>query len=278
MGNEAKTGKVMPFPLAAQEAPERRDERRQNEGHQNKGRMGGMRDGEGLPDAARQKRIVEALLFAAAAPLSEEELAEALPANADVAALIEELQAEYAERGVNLVRVAGKWQLRTAEDLRWLLRREAEAPKKLSKAALETLAIIAYHQPVTRAEIEDIRGVAISKGTLDVLMEAGWVKIRGRRQQPGRPVTFGTTEGFLEHFGLNDIKDLPGLRELKGAGLLDADIPPDFRLPGGGGEQSLLDEEDPDDPFAAPEPEEEPPLEMHLDEEHLDEEERRERE
>ncbi len=220
----------------------------------------------GLPDVAQQRRIVEALLFAAAAPLSEEELAEALPANADVAALLEALREEYAERGVNLVQVAGKWQLRTAEDLRWLLRRDAAPPKKLSRAALETLAIIAYHQPVTRAEIEDIRGVATSKGTLDALMEAGWVKIRGRRQQPGRPVTFGTTDAFLEHFGLNSIRDLPGLRELKGAGLLDADIPPDFRLPGGGGAESLLDEEDQDDPFAPAPMEEEPPLDMHLDE------------
>jgi len=218
----------------------------------------------GLPDAAQQKRIVEALLFAAPKPLSEEELAEALPANAEVGALLEALREEYAERGVNLVRVAGKWQLRTAEDLRWLLRREQKEQKKLSKAALETLAIIAYHQPVTRAEIEDIRGVAISKGTLDVLMEAGWVKIRGRRQTPGRPVTYGTTEEFLAHFGLERIDDLPGLRELKGAGLLDADIPPDFMMPVAK-EESLLDEENADDPFAAPEMEEEPPLEMHLE-------------
>ncbi len=224
----------------------------------------GADDASGLPDAAQQKRIVEALLFATDKPLSEEALAEALPRNADVGALLEVLREEYAERGVNLVKVAGKWQLRTAEDLRWLLRREQKQRKKLSKAALETLAIIAYHQPVTRAEIEDIRGVAISRGTLDVLMEAGWVKIRGRRQVPGRPVTYGTTEAFLSHFGLERIGDLPGLRELKGAGLLDADIPPDFMMPVAK-EESLLDEENADDPFAAPEPEDEPPLEMHLE-------------
>ena len=219
----------------------------------------------GLPDAAQQKRIVEALLFATDKPLSEEEMAEALPAGADVGGLLETLKEEYAERGVNLVKVAGKWQLRTAEDLRWLLRREERERKKLSRAALETLAIIAYHQPVTRAEIEDIRGVAISKGTLDVLMEAGWVKIRGRRQTAGRPVTYGTTEEFLVHFGLERIEDLPGLRELKGAGLLDADIPPDFMMPVDK-DESLLDEENADDPFAAPEMEDEPPLEMHLEE------------
>ena len=217
-----------------------------------------------LPDAVQQKRIVEALLFASDNPLSEAELAEALPEGADVPALLAELREEYAGRGVNLVKVAGKWQLRTAEDLRWLLRRENRQQKKLSKAALETLAIIAYHQPVTRAEIEDIRGVATSKGTLDVLMEAGWVKIRGRRQTPGRPVTYGTTEAFLVHFGLERIDDLPGLRELKGAGLLDADIPPDFMMPVAK-EESLLDEENADDPFAAPEMEDEPPLEMHLE-------------
>ncbi len=219
----------------------------------------------GLPDAAQQRRIVEALLFAAPEPLSEEDLASALPAHADVRGLLEDLRADYAERGVNLVRVAGKWQLRTAEDLRWLLKREEAQPRRLSRAALETLAIIAYHQPVTRAEIEDIRGVAISKGTLDTLMEAGWVKIRGRRQSPGRPVTYGTTEEFLSHFGLEKIDDLPGLRELKGAGLLDADIPPDFQLPNADAE-SVLDEDEAEDLFPAPEMEDEPPLEMYLEE------------
>ena len=251
MGKDAGTGKVIPLRMANGAAAR---ESIDDGAH-----------GEGLPGVAQQKRIVEALLFASSAPLSEEELAEALPDGADVAALLEELREEFSGRGVNLVKVAAKWQLRTAEDLRWLLRREAQPRKKLSRAALETLAIIAYHQPVTRAEIEDIRGVAISKGMLDVLMEAGWVKIRGRRRVPGRPVTFGTTEAFLEHFGLEKIDDLPGLRELKGAGLLDDDIPPDFRMPGGGGAESLLEEEDPDDPFAPAEMEDEPPLEMHLE-------------
>ena len=126
------------------------------------------------------------------------------------------LQAEYAPRGVNLVRVAGKWTFRTANDLAWLLARDSVEPKKLSRAANETLAIIAYHQPVTRAEIEDIRGVTVSKGTLDVLLETGWIRPRGRRKAPGRPLTFGTTETFLSHFGLEAIGDLPGLDELKG--------------------------------------------------------------
>jgi len=213
---------------------------------------------------AQQARIVEALLFAAQAPLAEAELAEALPEGADVAGILEELQAHYAQRGVKLVKVAGKWQLRTAEDLRWLLRKEKREERKLGKAALETLAIIAYHQPVTRAEIEDIRGVATSKGTLDTLMELGWVRIRGRRRVPGRPVTFGVTDAFLEHFGLESVNDLPGLRELKAAGLLNADIPPDLDLPARADNSALTDEED---PFEPQEEEEEPPLEMHLPEE-----------
>ena len=133
-------------------------------------------------------------------------------------------QANYANRGVNLVQIAGHWTLRTAEDLSFVLRRETFEQKRLSKAALETLAIVAYHQPVTRADIEEIRGVVISKGTLDILMEIGWVKMRGRRRTPGRPVTYGTTNSFLSHFGLNEVTDLPGLQELKGAGLLDANL------------------------------------------------------
>ena len=139
-----------------------------------------------------------------------------------MAALLEELKGFYASRGINLVKVAGKWAFRTAEDLAYLLERHATEERRLSKAALETLAIIAYHQPVTRAEIEEIRGVAASAGTLDVLLETGWVRPRGRRRAPGRPITYGTTEEFLDHFGLEPIKDLPGLAELKGAGLLGA--------------------------------------------------------
>ena len=146
-------------------------------------------------------------------------LAARLPAGIDLRALLTQLQNDYAARGVNLVRVAGKWTLRTASDLAWLLTREAVVSRKLSRAAIETLSIVAYHQPVTRAEIEEIRGVTTSKGTLDVLLETGWVRLRGRRKAPGRPVTYGTTEAFLSHFGLEALTDLPGLDELKGAGL-----------------------------------------------------------
>jgi segregation and condensation protein B len=167
-------------------------------------------------------RMMEAILFAAAAPLDEKAIGASLPAGADVAALLEELQKIYAARGVNLVNVAGKWQFRTAPDLAFLLRKEQSEQKRLSRAAIEMLAIIAYHQPVTRAEIEDVRGVAVSKGTIDALMEVGWVKIRGRKRTPGRPVTYGTTEAFLVHFGLENVGDLPGMDELKAAGFLDA--------------------------------------------------------
>lgn len=174
-----------------------------------------------FPEEGQHLRMLEALLFAAAEPLSEEALAERLPKGADVATLLQQLSARYEKRGVNLMRVAGKWAFRTAPDLAFLLRRETVETRKLSRAAIETLAIIAYHQPVTRAEIEQIRGVTVSKGTLDVLLEVGWIKPRGRRRVPGRPLTFGTNEAFLEHFGLESISDLPGLEELKAAGLLD---------------------------------------------------------
>jgi segregation and condensation protein B len=186
-----------------------------------------------LPSADRrqQLRILEALLFAAAEPLGETYLAKHLKSEDDVAALLEELKGFYASRGINLTKVAGRWAFRTAEDLAYLLERHATEQRRLSKAAMETLAIIAYHQPVTRAEIEEIRGVAASAGTLDVLMEIGWVRPRGRRRAPGRPITYGTTEQFLEHFGFDSIKDLPGLAELKGAGLLDGNLPPDFMVP-----------------------------------------------
>lgn len=167
------------------------------------------------------KRMIEALLFASAEPLSEADLRTHLPEDLDISAMLEALAEDYAERGVNLIKVGGKWLFRTAPDLAFLLRKELEEPRRLSRAAIETLAIIAYHQPVTRAEIEAIRGVSLSKGTLDVLMEAGWVKPRGRKRVPGRPLTFGTTEAFLIHFGLKEIRDLPGIDELKAAGLLD---------------------------------------------------------
>ena len=190
-------------------------------------------------------RMLEALFFASAEPLSEDFLEERLPEGADVAGLLRELQAAYAGRGVNLVYVADKWAFRTAPDLSFLLAPEAVEPRKLSRAALETLAIVAYHQPVTRAEIEEVRGVSISKGTLDVLLETGWIRLRGRRRTPGRPVTYGTAEAFLDHFGLETIGDLPGLEELKGAGLLDGNVPDTLAIPMPTDHRALRDDEDP---------------------------------
>jgi segregation and condensation protein B len=171
------------------------------------------------------------LLFASSEPLDVKALSRCLEADDDVNALLAELQHDYKDRGVALVRVAGRWQFRTADDLSYLLERQQKEERKLSKAALETLAIIAYHQPVTRAEIEEIRGVSTSPGTLEVLMETNWIRPRGRRRAPGRPLTYGTTETFLVHFGLDAIKDLPGLADLKAAGLLDANLPPNFTMP-----------------------------------------------
>ncbi len=196
---------------------------------------------------AQLMRMAEALLFAAAEPLDIDSLAARLPEGADVGAVIEDLQKTYESRGVNLVRIANKWMFRTADDLSFLMEREAVEQKRLSRAAMETLAIIAYHQPVTRAEIEEIRGVSVSKGTLDVLMETGWVRLRGRKRTPGRPVTYGTTEDFLIHFGLENVGDLPGLDELKAAGLLDGRLPPGFDIPtpsdtGGEGDGEFDDE------------------------------------
>lgn len=186
-----------------------------------------------LPSADRREklRMLEALLFAAAMPLDEAALREHFTAETDLPALLAELQQTYSGRGVHLVRVAGKWAFRTAPDLAFLLHRQRVEQRKLSKAALETLAIIAYHQPVTRAEIEEVRGVAASKGTIDVLMEIGWVRMRGRKRVPGRPVTYGTADAFLEHFGFDTVRDLPGLAELKGAGLLEANLPAGFTVP-----------------------------------------------
>src|SRR5581483_5557940 len=193
-------------------------------------------------------RILEALLFAAEEPLDEKALAKRLPAGTDVRALLTQLQTEYATRGVNLVRVGGKWTLRTASDLAWLLTHESVVTRKLSRAAIETLAIVAYHQPVTRAEVEEIRGVSTSKGTLDVLLETGWVRLRGRRKAPGRPVTYGTSEAFLSHFGLEALADLPGLDELKGAGLMDKALPPEFSVPVPSDDPALREDEDPLEP------------------------------
>jgi segregation and condensation protein B len=180
---------------------------------------------------AQLMRMAEALLFAAAEPLDIDSIAARLPAGTDVGAVIQDLQSLYEKRGVNLVRVANKWMFRTAEDLSFLMERTAVEQRKLSRAAMETLAIIAYHQPVTRAEIEEIRGVSVSKGTIDVLMETSWVRLRGRKRTPGRPVTYGTTEAFLVHFGLEAVGDLPGLDDLKAAGLLDGRLPPGFEIP-----------------------------------------------
>jgi len=174
-----------------------------------------------VSERAQQLRLVEALLFAAAAPLDEAVLARYFNDAADVGELLNELSRNYAGRGVNLVRLAGGWAFRTAPDLASKLRVERPATRKLSRAAVETLAVIAYHQPVTRAEIEEIRGVALGKGTIDTLMEAGWVRPRGRRVRPGRPLLWVTTPEFLVHFGLDSLNELPGVDELRAAGLLD---------------------------------------------------------
>ncbi len=212
-------------------------------------------------DRNQHLRIVEAVLFASAEPIDIAHIKSFLPEGAEVQRLLADLQANYTNRGINLVEVAGKWLFRTADDLGHILRRETVEQRKLSKAGLETLAIIAYHQPVTRAEIEDIRGVAISKGTLDILLDIGWVKMRGRRKTPGRPVTYGTTEAFLNHFGLNEVGDLPGLQELRGAGLLEANLPPGFDIPVPRSGDELSADEDPLDGTEI-----EQPLEMHLPE------------
>jgi len=167
-------------------------------------------------------RLIEAVLFASDAPVDERDLAARLPEGADLAALLGELERTYAARGVNLVRRGGTWAFRTAPDLADSLHIETTRLRRLSRAAIEVLAIVAYHQPVTRAEIEEIRGVALSKGTLDLLFEAGWIRPGGRRRTPGRPLQWVSTDGFLDHFGLESIEDLPDAKELKSSGLLDA--------------------------------------------------------
>jgi segregation and condensation protein B len=182
------------------------------------------------PDHAQHLRLLEALVFAGTQALDEKELADRLPNDADVARLLADLAEMYANRGVNLVKVAGGYAFRTASDLSEKLKIERPVTRKLSRAAIETLAIIAYHQPVTRAEIEQVRGVGLSKGTLDLLFEQNWIKPMGRRRAPGKPVTWGTTDFFLEHFGLPSLDDLPGQEEMKAAGLLDPRAqPPIFR-------------------------------------------------
>ncbi len=190
-------------------------------------------------------RVVEALLFASAVPLTAEALGRAIPAGITIGQVLVKLVESYATRGVVLRQVAGGWAFRTAPDLGYLLAAEAEPPRRLSRAALEVLSIIAYHQPVTRAEIEEIRGVATAKGTLDILLEAGWVRLRGRRRSPGRPITYGTTPGFLDHFGLDRIDDLPGLEELKGTGFIEGRVTRDLTVPIPDDDPSLRDDEDP---------------------------------
>jgi segregation and condensation protein B len=197
---------------------------------------------------AEELRLLEAMLFASPEPLDEAALAARLPQGIDVHAALSDLQQEYVCRGVNLVRINRKWTFRTAGDLAWLLSKETVEPRKLSRAAIETLAIIAYHQPVTRAEIENIRGVSTSKGSVDVLLETGWIRPRGRRKAPGRPVTYGTTEMFLSHFGLDAVGDLPGLDELRGSGLLDGALPPGFSVPLPSDDPTLQADEDPLEP------------------------------
>ncbi|AQS41409.1 MAG: Chromosome segregation and condensation protein ScpB [Candidatus Tokpelaia hoelldobleri] len=191
-------------------------------------------------------RMAEALVFASSEPVSVKALEERLPEGANIAAVVQELAAHYGARGVQLVKLGEAYAFRTAPDLAFLCAREEESKRKLSRAAQEVLAIIAYHQPVTRAELEEIRGVEPARGTLDLLLETGWVKIRGRRRVPGRPVTYGTTQDFLDHFNLSAIGDLPGMEELKGAGLLSARIPAHFSIaPPSAQADELSDEEEP---------------------------------
>lgn len=193
-------------------------------------------------------RLLEALLFAAREPLAEKVLAKQLPDGIEIKATLEALKNEYAPRGVNLVKIGDKWTFRTANDLSWILTKHTVETRKLSRAAIETLSIIAYHQPVTRAEIEEIRGVSTAAGTVDVLLATGWIRLRGRRKVVGRPLTYGTSEQFLSHFGLEEVSDLPGLEELKGSGLLDGRLPPDFAVPLPTDDPALRDDEDPLDP------------------------------
>ncbi len=210
-----------------------------------------MSDLQFAPDDGEIERRVEALLFAAAGPLSAADIARRLPEGAEVGRAIASLRARYEGRGVELECVADRWRFRTAADLGFLMTEEREEPRRLSKAALETLAIIAYHQPVTRAEIESVRGVSISRGTLDLLLEMGFVRLRGRRRTPGRPVTYATADRFLEHFGLASLYDLPGAAEMKAAGLLDLSLPTGFEVPDPS--RAGPDEEDPIEDGDAPE-------------------------
>ncbi|GIX15175.1 MAG: segregation and condensation protein B [Paracoccaceae bacterium] len=200
---------------------------------------------------AEQERMVEAVLFATAEPLTEAELAERLPEGIDLPGALAALERHYRDRGVRLVRIGEAWAFRTAPDLGHLMNREAVETRRLSRAAIETLAIIAYHQPVTRAEIEEIRGVSVSRGTLDLLMELDWVRLGRRRMTPGRPVTFVTTTAFLDHFGLESARDLPGIAELREAGLLDNRPPPGGPRGRADGDDAEGEADEPGDMFDA---------------------------
>lgn len=202
-----------------------------------------------LETEAEALRRAEAVLFAAGQPVSAEELSEALPEGVDASDILMTLKEAYRHRGVNLKEVDGRWRFQTATDLSYLFTEHREEDRKLSAAALETLAIIAYCQPVTRAEIEEVRGVAVSKGTLDILLECGWVRLRGRRKTPGRPVTYGTTPDFLEHFGLDNLDNLPGKSDFQAAGLLDSSMPAQFEMPrpSDGSDEDDLEVQHPDD-------------------------------
>jgi segregation and condensation protein B len=206
------------------------------------------------PDHAQHLRLLEALVFAGTQALDEKELADRLPNDANVKQLLVDLAELYAGRGVNLVAVAGGYAFRTAPDLSEKLKIERPVTRKLSRASVETLAIIAYHQPVTRTEIEQVRGVGLSKGTLDLLFEQNWIKPMGRRRAPGKPVTWGTTDFFLEHFGLPSLDDLPGQEELKAAGLLDARAQPPIFRPDEPDLPLEPTEDEADEPLAADEP------------------------
>lgn len=184
------------------------------------------------PPMGEQERMVEAILFASAEPVSVAELVQRMPHGCDPAEALVRLRKRYEGRGVHVVRIGDAWAMRTAPDLGHLMRKETVEQRKLSRAAIETLAIVAYHQPVTRAEIEEIRGVAVSRGTIDQLIELDWIRFGRRRMTPGRPVTFVVTEHFLDHFGLESARDLPGIKELRAAGLLDNRPPPGASLAG----------------------------------------------
>lgn len=208
----------------------------------------GAAEAEAAERRALAKSVAEALIFASPEPLAQKAIADRLPSGTDVEALLAEIASDFAQRGIRLVRIAESWTFRTAPELAPHLQLERKVTRKLSRAALEALGIVAYHQPVTRAEIEDIRGVSMSKGTIDVLLETGWIRPRGRRKVPGRPITYGTTQDFVSHFGLEQLSDLPGLDELKGAGLLDGRLPPGFTVPMPSDDSTLREDEDPLEP------------------------------